>query len=240
MTEIASIARIQPSRWFKHALSAGQLVGLLEARLRALECARDARAVFCYARLAQLDHVHRLLESGAFGDAGAWVERLEIEHVHQYLSAADSWDGGDLALTPAPWRLIFARERQRHTGVGESLRTGAIAHLTYDLPVALARIGASAGAIERAYGQLTGIYAATTDEASRAAVVRYGRSSRFRFGRLDKPITEAWQRELRDQAWDDAAALIDADESARRIALTRIELAAMCEIRRAANATTEA
>ena len=36
MPDTAPVARIQPSRWFRHALSAGQLVELLETRLRAL------------------------------------------------------------------------------------------------------------------------------------------------------------------------------------------------------------
>jgi len=234
MTNAAPIARIQPSRWFRHALSAGQLVDLLEARLRALECARDARAVFCSARLSQLRYVRALLESDAFGAGGAWVERLEIEHVHQYLRAGDSWDRGDMTLTAAPWRLIFARERQGDAGSGESLRIGTIAHLAYDLPLALARIGAASaanGAMERAYGQLTEIYAMTTAGAVREAAARY---TRARFGRRQSAITGAWQRELREQAWDDATALIEADEDGRHIAFTRIGLAAMCEIRRAA------
>lgn len=238
MADIASIARIQPSRWFRHALSAGQLVDLLEARLRTLECAKDARAVFCSVRLAQFRHVHGLLETDAFGAAGAWVERLEIEHVHQYLRAADSWDRGDLTLTAAPWRLIFAREHQGDTSAGESLRIGAIAHLAYDLPLALARTSSASlpgGEMERAYAQLTQIYVATTEDAVRGAMTRYARPSRLRVGQRQSAITGAWQRELRAQAWDDAADLIDADEDGRHVAFTRIELAAMCEIRRAAN-----
>ncbi len=239
MTDLASIARIQPARWFKHALSAGQLVDLLEARLRTLECAKDARAVFCSVRLAQFRHIHGLMETDAFGAGGAWIERLEIEHVHQYLRAADSWDRSDLALTAAPWRLIFAREHQGGTSAGESLRVGAIAHLAYDLPLALARIGSTSlpgGEVERSYAQLTQIYAATTEEAVRGALTRYARPSRLRFGQNQSAITGAWQRELRAQAWDDAADLIDADDDGLHVTFTRIELAAMCEIRRATNA----
>jgi hypothetical protein len=240
MTDIAPIARIQSSRWFKHALSVAQLVGLLEVRLRALECARDARAVFCFARLLQLRQTCGLLESDAFGADEAWVERLEIEHVHQYLRAADSWDRADLPLTAAPWRLIFARERQGDTEIGESLRIGTIAHLAYDLPLALARIGAASAApsaTERAYGRLTEIYAMTTADAMREVMARYDRKragNRQSRARLGEPtITDAWQRELREQAWDDAAALIESGEDGRHIAFTRIELATMCEIRRA-------
>lgn len=230
MPDTAPIARIQPSRWFRHALSAGQLTDLLETRLRALECAQDARAAFCAGRLSQLRQVCGLLESDVFGADGAWVERLEIEHVHQYLRAANSWDRGDLTLTAAPWRLIFARERQGDTEPAESLRLGTIAHLAYDLPLALARIG-TASTAERSYGQLTEIYAMTTADAVRDVTARY---TRARFARRKSAITDAWQRELREQAWDDATALLEGDEEGRHIAFTRIELAAMCEIRRAA------
>jgi hypothetical protein len=212
-------------------LSAGELVRLLETWVRALECARDGRAAFARLRWAQLRRVGGLLESGGFGDAGAWVERLELEHVHQYLRAADSWDRGEPSLTAMPWRAIFAHERSRDAYAVASLQTGAIAHLAYDLPLALARVGvttADGADTALAYERLAGVYAMTTAEALREMAARGRRQHR-----TERPaITGAWQRELRAQAWDDALALIDGNEREREVAFKRIELAAMCEIRR--------
>jgi hypothetical protein len=226
------ISRIRPASWFRHALSLGELANLLESRVRALECAKDARASFCQLRTAQTGRVARLLESGGFSDAGAWIERLELEHTHQYLRAADSWDRGDGSLTAMPWRAIFAHERSR-ANVTDSLRLGAVAHLVYDLPLALARIGVETTEhvdTSAAYGQLTEVYAMTTDESVRAVT---SPSLRAHSVRHEPPaISAASQRELRAQAWDDALALNSSDEREREVAFKRIELAAMCEIRR--------
>lgn len=235
LTEPPLIALIRPARWFKHALSIGDLCALLGSRLRALECARDARAPFCAARLAALRHVERLLETRAFGGAEAWVERLEIEHVHQYLRAADSWDRGDVSLTPAPWRAIFVRERQRQATVAQSLRAGTTAHLAYDLPLALARIGTHTlerGDAGASYGRLTRVYVSTAAEALLEAVSRNGRARMPGLGHPRRGVPAAWQRELRAQAWDDAASLADPEEHAREVAFGRIELGAVCEIGR--------
>jgi hypothetical protein len=226
------IARIQPAPWFRHALSVDELVRLLESRVRALECARDSRAAFCALRHAQLDRIRGLLDSGGLGAAGAWVERLELEHVHQYLRAADSWDRGQPALTAAPWRAIFAYERGHGASQALSMQIGTIAHLTYDLPLALARTGMATTdgvATAAAYRALSESYATMIDEAVRAVTAR-GR--RGRGVRDEAPITDAWQRELRAQAWDDAVVLSLGGEREREVAFKRIELAAMCEIRR--------
>jgi hypothetical protein len=243
VSESPPIAQIRPARWFKHALSIGELVAMLDARLRAFECAKDVRAAFCRARLAQLRHAAGLLDAGAFVASAAWVERLEIEHVHAYLRAADSWDRRDLSLTAAPWRLVFAREHQGHTNAAESLRAGTNAHLAYDLPLALARIGTTT--VDRtdtaaAYEKLTRVYAQTTAGAVHETMNRYGRAPRLRFGRRQDAISGVWQRELRAQAWDDAVALIDAADDAQQTAFTRIELAAVCEIKRAAGTPSTA
>jgi uncharacterized protein DUF5995 len=238
MSEAAPIARIRPATWFRHALSLSELTGVLESRVQALTCAKDARAAFCQLQTAQLTHVTGLLDSGGFGPAGAWIERLELEHAHQYLRAADSWDHGDRgdaapALTAMPWRAIFAHERGHNAIVADSLRLGTIVHLSYDLPLALASIGVTTTNhvdTQTAYMRLTEIYAMTTDAAVRVVTALNRRSH---MPRHERPaITGAWQHELRAQAWDDAIALSSRDEHEREVAFKRIELAAMCEIRR--------
>jgi hypothetical protein len=226
----APIARIAPAPWFRHAASLRELEHLLESRVRALECGRDARAGFARLRRAQIAPVSALLDARGFGAAGAWVERLELAHAQQYLRAADSWDRGQQALTPPPWRAVFAHDRSRGAGavVRVSVEASTIAHLVYDLPIAIARTGTAAThGVEpaTAYEQLTQVYAATIDDALLSAA---GRGDRHQA----PAITAAWQRELRAQAWEDAVALDEGDERAREVAFRRIELAAMCEVRR--------
>jgi hypothetical protein len=132
-----------------------------------------------------------------------------------------------------PWQAIFAHERGHRSDPASALRTGTIAHLAYDLPLALARTGVTtADHIDTAaaYNRLSEIYAATTDEAVGAVGMHLRRPY---LARHEAPaITDAWQRELRAQAWDDAAELMRDDEHEREVAFRRIELAAMCEIRR--------
>jgi uncharacterized protein DUF5995 len=227
------MARIQPAAWFRHALSLGELVETTESRARALECGRDGRAAFARLRAAQVGRVAGLLDAGGFGAAAAWIERLELEHGHRYLRAADGWDRGDLNQTPTPWRAIFEHERGHRPDAAASLRTGTIAYLMFDLPLALARVGVTtADGVDTAtaYAQLTEMYAVTTDEAVCAVSVHLRRP--YLGYRRQPTVTDAWQRELRGQAWDDAAELLGGDQHEREVALRRIELAAMCEIRR--------
>jgi hypothetical protein len=225
MAEPTPFVRIRPAPWFVHALSFADLVRLLERRLRTLECGRDARAVFVRVRLAQLREVHAAFEAGRFGTDAAWVERLEIEHAHAYLRADDAWGRGQVALTPAPWRAIFV-QCGRHGNDSAILAAATIAHLSYDLPLAVARAGGEAQ-MASAFERVTRIY---VDQWPAAAVSTVNRGLSHRAA---VRVTSDWQRELRGQAWDDAVDLTDDDEHVRSVAFTRIELAAVCEVRRA-------
>jgi hypothetical protein len=233
MPVIAPITRIRPATWFRHALSIQGLAEMLDTRARALDCGRDGRAPFARLRAAQMGRIAGLLESGGFGSAGAWIERLELEQTHHYLRASDSWDRGEPSLTTMPWRAIFAHERARDGDAEAALQAGTIAHLAYDLPLALARVGkTTTDGVDTAaaYARLSGIYVMTCDETVRAAMAGDRRAGHR--GIAGAPITGAWHEELRSQAWDDAMSLIEGDEHAREVAFKRIELAAMCEIRR--------
>ena len=122
-----------PARWFTHAADIAELVTVFERRVDALMAARDARAAFCGAYGRYLAGVREAIASGAVGEGAGWVERLELEHAHQYLRAMDAWDRGDACLTPAPWRLVFSIDRHQTPSVAEALRMGALVHLAYDL-----------------------------------------------------------------------------------------------------------
>jgi len=153
--------------------------------------------------------------------------RLEIEHVHAYLRADDAWGRGQAALTPAPWRAVFAYGR-RDSGSAPLFAAATIAHLSYDLPLALARTGSGAQ-VNRAFEQLMQIYVEDGGVGGALNVQRMLRRHAEEHGY----VTAEWQRQLRGQAWDDAIDLMDDDEHVRTVSFTRIELAAVCEVRRA-------
>jgi hypothetical protein len=225
MAEPTPIARISPAKWFRHALSVDDLLRLLETRARALECARDARAPFARRRAADLARVRAALDQGLFGAMSAWVERVEIEHAHQYLRNDDAWDRDDRSTIAAPWLAAFSHARQR--GRGELLfEAASLVHLIYDLPLAIARIGfgPSFGKSALAYDAMTSLYAGASPE--RGAQVQLPDC------RTGGGPAASWQRVLREQAWDDARALTMRDERERHVTFTRIELAALCEARR--------
>jgi hypothetical protein len=237
VTGSSHIARIPSARWFRHALSLNDMLVLLQSRARALECARDGRAPFVRLRLSQLRSVYDRLEAGAFGRGAAWVERLELEHVHQYLRSDDAWDRGEHGLTAAPWRAIFSHLRCG-ADPAQVLRTAGVVHLIYDLPLAISRTGLGTLSESEAvltFNDLTELYARPTSDSVRVIIRDTRADARTNH---DEPSGlprglhgTSWQRALREQAWDDALALGSGGERERRVAFTRIELAAMCEVR---------
>jgi hypothetical protein len=99
-----------------------------------------------------------------------------------------------------------------------------LVHLAYDLPIVLARVGASAcSALQtaRTFDQLTTLYADSSPEPWASGNGR----------QRDCFWKSEWQRPLREQAWEDAQSLNSSEERERSVAFTRIELAAMCEVR---------
>ena len=157
------ITRITPARWFRHALSIDDLLRLMEGRARALECARDCRAPFVRQRADGVNRVSEALQGAGFGEMSGWIERVEIEHVHQYLRNDDAWDRGDRSMTAAPWQAVFSHAR-KHARPEQVHEAASLVHLMYDLPLALVPIGfgSSFGKAALAFDALTAIYADST------------------------------------------------------------------------------
>ncbi len=195
-TAPARTFRIQPTRWFSSPDTLDAAGEALRERLRVLECAHDRRAAFCRAYAAHIPLVRR-----ALGDAGAnaaWMERIAVALVRRYLAALSGWDRGDMSTTPEAWRAAFALAR--HPGVREdrALAASLAAHLSFDLPLVIARCGAAAAVNRAACDALAGV--AWPGAPSRVV------------------------RDAAGRAWDDAAALTDAPgDAARTREFTRIE-----------------
>jgi hypothetical protein len=190
-----------------------ELVDALDDRADAFFCAHDHRRGFAAEYSAHAELVEAMRRAGVFASAAGWLERLMLEQSHQYFRALEAWDVGDLALTPAPWRAVFARARYEEGITEDELsRLAALVHTAYDLPLALARC------------PFTGI---DVSEARRAfdripALVVGARTSRRSLPWRRRTLTS--DVSLRPQAWDDGLRLLDAANAEElRDAFTRLE-----------------
>lgn len=207
------IIRLRPKRTVPHPGSLGELVDALDERASALHCGHDQRKAFAedYARHAEL--IEAMRRAGVFGDAGTWIERLMLEQAGQYFRALDAWDGGDVALTPAPWRAVYARARYEELPDDELSRLSAVVHAAYDLPLALARCP---------FDGIDAHMARTAYERIPAFVITGGASRGSGLPWRKRPITS--DAGLRAKAWEDGALLLDAPNGeALRAAFIRME-----------------
>jgi len=207
------IVRLRPKRSAPHPGTLSELVDALDDRASALHCGHDQRKAFAedYARHAEL--VEAMRRAGVFGDAAAWVERLMLEQAGHYFRALDAWDCGDLSLTPAPWRAVYARARYEELPDEELSRLSAVVHTAYDMPLALARCpfdGIDMLRIRRAYDSLPAFVI--------AEAAAHGPGLPWR----KRPITS--DISMRTRAWDDGMLLFEAaDAEALRGAFVRME-----------------
>jgi hypothetical protein len=208
------IIRLRPKRVPSRPATLSQLVDALYDRVRALECAHDLRAGFAAAYADHSELVEAMRRAGVFGVGAVWLERLMLEQAGQYFRALDAWDAGDLAMTPAPWRAVFARARyEADLPEDELARLSAVVHTAYDLPLAFARCpfeAVGAADARRAFDRLPAL--AIIEHASPLRSLPWRR----------RPITS--DVSLRPQAWDDGMCLLDATSGDDlREAFTRLE-----------------
>ena len=130
--------RIRPTRWFAHSRTIPHLISMLDTRVRALECAHDRRATYCryYRDTVAATNLHAASQDTP---AASWVPRIELEIARAYLHAMEMWNRGEFALVPGPWRAVFADNRRTARTDDAAIRISSLAHIAYDLPLAIAR-----------------------------------------------------------------------------------------------------
>ncbi len=171
-----------------------------------LDAGGDRRAAFCRAYALHLEGMRGLIDDAQPGGATDWVERVEIGAARQYVRALDAWDRGELHAVSAPWRAAFAHARVGDASVCEALRAGLQAHLSYDVPLAIARTGVDEherAAIEAAFAQVTRLLAEDIDSISDAVLVAYAATPAF----ASDAITCDRIVAVRRRAWSDGLAL---------------------------------
>ena len=96
---------------------------------------------------------------GTFAD-GTYLARLDAAFAGFYFAAIDAWRNGRRAAVPDAWKIAFElADRRRVNGVGDLL-LGMNAHISRDLPFAVARVGlqqASRAGARRSFEQVNGI-----------------------------------------------------------------------------------
>lgn len=136
MSALAPLTRIQPTRWYSPVSSIAGINSTLETRVRALECARDARAAFCR---VYRDRIRRI--DSQEGDARPRShEQLEVDLAQTYLIALQRWDAREISSISAPWRAVFAHGRNEASDDAMAARIATVAQLALDLPLAIARL----------------------------------------------------------------------------------------------------
>jgi hypothetical protein len=116
-------------------------------------CDHDAAFALMYLRVTQ--SVERTERHG-FADR-AYLAHLDAVFARLYFNAFDSWKDGRRKAVPPAWQVAFElADMKRVNGVGDLL-LGMNAHISRDLPFAIAAIGGLTGSRRRSFEQVNGV-----------------------------------------------------------------------------------
>jgi hypothetical protein len=176
-----------------------EALDLLTARYSLLDAAGDRRAAYCRIYARYVAALRREIAAGAFGATVSWLADLELDTARRYLRAIDGWGCRDMWSVPAPWRAAFTLTADAS---GDGIATALRAHLSYELPLAIARAGVARGA-EGAFKRAGRIFA--------AAAPLYAHESAV----------------LHAAAWREGAALAAAGDDQREAVYRRLQMDTM-------------
>lgn len=208
----------------EQAAKVDALIDRMKARLAQLETAGDNRRVFLEVYLAMTTKMARSLRGGNFLDP-SWACRLTDNFADLYFAADDAFEAG--TGCPAVWERTFTIAREGRATTVEHALLGINAHITYDLPMAVARTIRDPGDDTLAHGRpppdvlarrrydfevVNQLIAETID------VVQTRLARRFLplrlldplAGRVDEYLAARFLRSARTQGWPIAVALLSA------------------------------
>jgi hypothetical protein len=203
------------------------VVAEMTARYEPLAAECDHRAPFALMYLRVTEAVGRAQRTGPLRADREYLSHLDAVFAQLYFDASDAWDAGRRETVPPAWQIAFeAAKRRRVSGIG-NLLLGMNAHISRDLPFAVASIGLGpAGGAERAraFAKINGILAGVQAAILREASSLFDPSiAGFRLPVLDVDaatvgaLIGAW----RDGALEDGRRLLDAKTSVGRAAVAR-------------------
>jgi hypothetical protein len=196
----------------------------------------DPRAVFAYVYLRLTASLKESLERGvpSFDDP-AWVAGLSQSLASEYFAAMDGIDRwlaarngqvparlratdlpGDI---PQPWRDVFANTADGRSYVLEDMLFAMMAHISYDLPIALRRLAESDDVLQHIadYHRMNAVLGAAIDTIQQEIASRYsyGLATLDRIlARDDELLSNYGIRLSRGVAWFNFQRLSDSTASA--------------------------
>ena len=204
------------------------VVSEMRQRYEKLAKSCDHRAAFALMYLQVTDGVGA--EGAHLFRDPAWLNHLDAVFARLYFSAFDDWQGRRRERVPAAWRAAFqAAEARASTGLGDML-LGMNAHISRDLPYALAEVGLDTargpspkGDFDLVNDLLDEVQGPVLDRASERldpTVERFAIPA-LNFSAADlADLLGAW----RSEAWANAVALTNAaGPTQQRAVRTRIE-----------------
>lgn len=133
---LASTARNECDRGAADCMDA--VVAEMSRRIRALGCSHLAAFATMY-RWVSVE-VRRGVDTGAYTDP-SYVTHLDAVFATYYFHALDEWRSGHRDLVPRAWRMAFSAADRRQVSTLGDLLLGMNAHISRDLPYALASVG---------------------------------------------------------------------------------------------------
>jgi len=195
-------------------------------RFDPLAAACDHRAPFALMYLRVTEAVGREERSGSLRADRNYLSHLDAVFARLYFEAADAWFAGRRETLPAAWQIAFeAANRRRVSGIGDLL-LGMNAHISRDLPFAVASIGLGTrnGAERaRAFAAINGVLADVYGAILREASTRFDPSiAGFRLPVLevDAATVGLLIGRWREGALEDGRRLLRAKTPAARAAVT--------------------
>lgn len=201
----------------------------MEALIGHWEEADDRRCIFLDCYCTMTGNMLKDLEESRFHDR-EWVRELLHRFADYYFEALVAYEQST-APTPAVWQLTHDVARQEEISVLQHLLLGVNAHINYDLALALRDLLSaeweqlSPEATQRRYEDhllVNQIIAETIDTVQDEVVERYVPSMDLvdkLLGRMDEWMIAYVIREWRDDVWQSAVALLEAesDEEVDRV-----------------------
>jgi len=195
------------------------------------EVADDRRAVFlrCYSLMTH--NMLAAVQAGEFSD-GPWVSRLLERFAEYYFMALQAYEE-DPASTPAVWQLAHQAALTGHGLALNQLLLGVNAHINYDLVLCLADLleeeWLSLSVEQRAqryrdHCHVNAVIARTIDRVQ-DELLEPGTPLLslldLLLGPADEQMISRVITHWRDEVWQRAAALLDAEDSTERAYLIR-------------------
>jgi hypothetical protein len=221
----ARLVKAVPNAWDQPTSPRPQDIKAVIARLHQIrdDLARrgDVRVVWATTYLLQTENTLVALQGPNDYEDPAFIRRLSTRFAQYFFDAYDAYERGDMAHVSEPWRRVFDLAKDENELTMETLLLSIDVHINYDLPRALADIGAQPGANQRDFERYNKLFQDNMASAKGQIIKSYSRKlgpvnllelgDKLLFW-LDTPLAIRWIAFIRGRAWDRAMKLEQGDK----------------------------